>query len=183
MALTYRDRRVYDIMTALLITLSFAFLAREQYHRLLLLVPILCINRETAFLVPLVFIVWGWSRIERKAYMLMLSYMAVTFGTIQAGLRIIYAESPLWTEFFQLWNNIQRYIDAPLLTTIFSAVIALICWRVVQSWRNQHPFLQVTFLTTVPLLFVFYLVAGVSFETRVFAEVFSVIWVMILPTD
>lgn len=102
MALTYRDRRVYDIMTALLVTLSFTFLARAQYRRLLLLFPVLCANRETAFLVPLVFMVWGRSRIDRKKYLLMLSYMVGIFGTIQAVLRIIYAESSLWTEFFQL---------------------------------------------------------------------------------
>jgi hypothetical protein len=52
-------------------------------------------------------------------------------------------------------------------------------WACVRRWREHPYFVRVAFVVLLPALLGVYLVVGWPYEIRVFAEAWTVVWMMV----
>lgn len=173
-----RDFKVYDIATAAWFALSIGLLARGKLGSYYLLFPIGCLNRETAFLMTLLFIVY-FARSPRWAGVM---YQAIVYVLVRALVLMAYADQPGVTLLFRPVENIHEFAAHPVQSVIHWTGFALITWLCLRNWSAQPRLLRQAFLVFAPALMMMYLFFGVSFEIRVFAEIYPVIFGLIAGT-
>lgn len=170
-------RKVYDMTTVFLFALSFVFLLRGWFREYALLFPLVCLNRETAILLPLFFAVWYWRRMKRLSdWLLLFAYQVAAFAIIQGAIHLYYADLTGESVALRLVDNLQFFAAHLLPTALLLAVVILLFSA---AHRSEQPFLRTAFYCMFPPLLVAYLVTGYGFEVRVFAEVYPVV-VMLL---
>ena len=79
----------------------------------------------------------------------------------------------------RLSENLRMYTYYPLLTFLHWALFVLLLWRIIMNWNRTPEILRLSFSLLFPVLMVVYLVAGFSFEVRVFAEVYPITTVIL----
>lgn len=173
----------YDIMTAFLMTLSYLFILKKKHLYLILLFPILCVNRETAFLVTVLSAVWFWRKIKLSEWMLMIVYQVATFVLIQFLIHIHYRNYPGVDSHLQLMDNINIFIHSPYLTVALIVGLSIVIGLVAMNWKHKSSFLRTAFLILFPIQFALYLLFGNGYELRVFAEVYPIIFILIYPKE
>jgi hypothetical protein len=169
---------VYDLATAAWFAFSIGLLARGKVGIYYLLFPLGCLNRETAFLMTLLFLVhFGLSHWRGVLY------QAGLFVVIRALIVIAYADLPGFSVELQPASNWQLFAEHPLLSAIHWTGFAVIAWLCVRNWSTQPVLLRQAFLVFAPALLILYLLFGVSFELRVFAELYPVAFALIYPIE
>ncbi len=176
--LTVWQHKPYDMTTAFLMTLSFLLIERDNRRALMWLFPLICLNKETAFFVALLFAVWHWRKILLSDWLMGVSFMGIVYVIIQASIRLTFASAPGTGNPLRLADNLQLFAASPLASLIHVSALALILWLVFRSWDHKPLLLRTAFLVIFPLLFVLYLVTGWAFEVRVFVEVFPVVYLL-----
>lgn len=173
----------YDIMTALLMTLCYLFILRQKHLYLILLFPILCMNRETAFLVTILCAVWFWRKMRLSEWMLMIVYQAATFVLIQSLIHVHYSNYPGVDSHTQLMDNISIFVHSPALTVLLIVGLSVVVGLVAMNWKQSLNFLRTSFLILFPIQFALYLLFGNGYELRVFAEVYPILFILIYPKE
>ena len=172
------QRKVYDLPTALFFTLTLAFFQRRQLRAYALLFPLATLNRETSILLTLLFAVYFFRRLDRRAYLLHLVYQLVIYGTITIALRVIFADLPGQSVYFQLPTNLQLYRRAPIgATVLFLSMLAILA-LVWIKWRRAPQLARTAFLVFAPLLTLFFFLVGWGFEVRFFLELLPVVMIV-----
>jgi hypothetical protein len=178
LSLSFYQRKPYDIPAAFLFTLAFLLMARGQLARLVVLFPVLCLTKETAIFIPLLFAVWFWRRIRLTRWLLLLGYQAAVFIMVQSVIRSYYASAPGYNNPLRLMDNLIMYWQRPAMTALFLLFAAWVLWRVFRGWNDKPPFLRTALTVLAPLVLILHLVTGYPFEIRVFAEVFPILYLM-----
>ncbi len=178
------SRQMYDFATLFFFTLELALLARRQWKWFLAVFPVACLNRETTFLLSLVFAVHYYPLVERQFLVKMLAVQGLIYLAIRVPLLWLFKDNPgNAVEVFlpvQLYVLSQIFAFSPigLLALLFVlcgfAILALMLYR----WNAKPPFLREAAMVAVPLLVVSYLVFGLPFEIRVFYEAFPVVFLL-----
>jgi hypothetical protein len=177
-SLSMFQRKVYDLPTALFFTLTLAFFQRRQLRAYALLFPLATLNRETSILLTLLFAVYFFRRLDRRAYLLHLVYQLVIYGTITIALRVIFADLPGQSVYFQLPTNLQLYRRAPIgATVLFLSMLAILA-LVWIKWRRAPQLARTAFLVFAPLLTLFFFLVGWGFEVRFFLELLPVVMIV-----
>ena len=173
--LIMRSKHPYDVPTAMFFTWSLALLQRERFKAYAFLFPFICLNRETAILLPALFGVHFFSRMDRRSYLVLLIYQLAVYAGIRIELMWIFADNPGSEFLFRPRENLQFYADNPVATYLFILFVATVLCLVAARWRQAPPLMRTAFLIWTPVLSVLYLISGVSFEVRVFVELLPVV--------
>jgi hypothetical protein len=178
------SRQMYDFATLFFFTLELALLARRQWKWFLAVFPLACLNRETTFLLSLVFAVHYYPLVERQFLVKMLAVQALIFVIIRAPLLWLFKDNPgnavevfLPVQLYVL-SQILAFSPIGLLALLFVLCGFVILFLMLYRWNDKPPFLREAALVTIPLLVVSYLVFGLPFEIRVFYEAFPVVFVL-----
>ena len=175
------ERKVYDLSTAFFITLALNLLVRKNFKAFYLLYPLSCLNRETTFLLTLLFIVYYFRKLRIRDYIFGLIYQVIIYFSIRLFLMFIFRNNPGFPMYYRLIENFQLYYSEPIKTIIFAAVVLIIFIFVVYRWSTKPEFLRVGLQVFFPVLFILYIFLGVSFEFRVFIEVYPILILLIWP--
>jgi hypothetical protein len=171
----------YDVATAFLFCLSFALLAHGKYTSYAVVFLLATLNRETTFLLILFFLIRYWRRMPILDYSVMLAFQIGAYAIIQGSLRYIFMDHPGTSADFQPFHNLGVYAGAPVSTLALLTLFAVTLYFVRRGWQGKPLYLRTAFVLLFPLQVLLHLTLGGAFEIRVYAEVFPVIWLLMLP--
>lgn len=169
---------IYDIPTAMFFTVSLALFARRKFIPYLILFPFACLNRETTILLTVLFAVFFFGRLEKKAYLILLVSQIIIYAVVFLAVRIAFRDTPGREFFDALLYNLRIYASVPVLTAILVDVFLAVFLVVNHKWERAPYLMRTAFLVFAPILTIMYLFIGVSFEVRVFIELLPVIIVI-----
>jgi len=169
-------RLQYDLTTAWLWTLALLYIAKEETYNYLMLFPLICLNRETAFLLIIIYTIHKPHDISETAYQI------GVYALVAVALRVMFADNGGVESWVEPLQNIQRFINHPVQTLLHIATAGVMLWIAAKGWQQKPAFLRLAFLVLAPALTAAYIIAGQSFEVRVFWELFPVVVLLALPT-
>lgn len=176
-----RTYTIYDFATLLLWTLAILFIEEQRMIGFYSVFILACINKETAFLLGVIFLIRAAKSLPRPR---MYRHLAVQ-GTIWIAVRYIimsaYQANPGGPFEFQGWNNIAILFHPARLIKVLPFYLAY-GLLVRHDWRQKPPFLRSAFLATFVPFVVFFFFVGVIDELRIFYEVFPLILLLSLPS-
>jgi hypothetical protein len=181
--------KVYDIPTALLFTMAFIFLYKREYLNYTLLFPLLCLNRETGFLLILVTVFWVlyWRFLMKPPgnhwnlrMIAVVLWEIVMYLGIRAYLLYRFAGFPGDTYQWHLLHNLQSYLDAPVAALLLFGVTGAMLYFIWKAFSNVDlHFFIAAFWIVFPVQILLYLTLGLIWELRVFAESVPLIAVLL----
>jgi hypothetical protein len=171
--------KVYDIATVMFFALSFGLLARRRFKLYYLLFLIASINRETTFLLTLFFMVYFHNKLPGLQYILGLIYQGIAYSIVKVAIMAVYARLPGTPMQWRPVEVLKGYVDKPVwfavvFLTFFLILIVVALWR----WDEKPLFLRVAFGTIFPVQLLLHIFLGYSYEIRVFAEVFPILFML-----
>jgi len=176
--LFFRESKVYDIPTAVSFALGLACMARGMWREYVWVFILGCVNRETMALLTLVFAVYFFRRMGRGVWLGGIALQALIWVLVRIQVMVWFAARD-GVEFLYLpLENVAAFMRVPWQGAVHWAGFALVIWLCLRHWQRKPALLRTAFAVLMPALLVFYLVLGVAFEVRVFAEVFPVVWVL-----
>lgn len=170
--------KVYDLATAAFVALGLGLMARGKLLHYLAMFAVANFNRETMFLLTMVFIVYFFWRLELKRYLMAIGCQLVIFCLARALLMIRFAANPGTVMLVRPVENLQLFLASPIGSLVHWLGFGLVLWLCLRRWKITPRLLQVAFAVMMPVLLILYLVIGWAFEIRVFAEVYPVVWVI-----
>ena len=176
-------RWMYDIATVALFTLALYYIFSLQNWKYLVVFALATLNRETSFLLIIVYVVF-WLYCGRYTWLFhygkwMTLCQIYIYGVITYPLRVMFQYNPGVVVLIEPMQNLQRYATHPLQTLLYVGVLGIVLWRVFRNWNSKPFSLRLAFVVMFPVLFVLYLVCGQSFEVRVFWEVYPLIVLLV----
>jgi hypothetical protein len=168
-------KHTYDVPTAMFFTLALALLKKGRFKLYAWLFPLVCLNRETAILLTVLFAVYFYRRLDRRVYWIYMGYQTVVYVLIRLALMWIFAGEPGQPFYFRPMENWKIYTSAIFTTNIFLLFVIAVGYILFLKWRSSPALMRSAFLVFTPLLAVSYLLLGVSFEIRVFIELLPVV--------
>lgn len=167
--------KVYDLATGTLFTLCLGLLRRMQLGWFTAVFAVSCLNRETSFLLTLVFSLYLFGQISFNRLALGVLLQGAIFLSVRLWLWHLYSGNAGADAVIDPLDNLQIFARMPWESWVHWSVMAMIAWRVLRQWKLAPSLWQLTWLTMFPLLLVMYLVFGAAFEVRVFAELWPVV--------
>ena len=177
-----RERLPYDLMTVFLFTLSLLLLAQDKFLAYCLLFPIVCLNRETGFLL-IVFTVFYDHDVRIGRDSLVVLYQVLVWFAVRLGLLYAFRNNGGVDAFVMPVHNLQVFLAHPLYTLIHALVFGAILLLVVRHWWRKPLFLRKAFIIFMPILLVAYWVFGQPYELRVFWEVYPVTALLLIAPE
>lgn len=160
---------VYDYPTLFLWTWFFLALAQKQWTLSLCLTALAILNKETALLMPLVWLLYGREQVTPRRYWGML---AVQSAIVLVGWSVIawlYRNNEGGLFEFNLATHLMQYRSEPLVPAmLLVGVVALFT----VAWPIVPPLLKSSAILLLPLSGL-YLLFGWPYEFRVFYEVYA----------
>lgn len=175
---------LYDFPSLFLFTLALAFMVRERWNFYLLIFLLASLNKETAFLLTLVFIPYYYEKkkIEPRQFWNLLLLQVGIYIFIKFVLFYAFSNNPgVITEFHLVENTyiiLLRILGHPVITVGSWLILA---FAVFYRWREKPEFLKYSLWIFLPL-FLLYLLFGNYGELRVFYEVFPIFVLLIAHT-
>lgn len=178
MALFFIQAKPYDLAAALFVAAGLAAIGRQELSSYFALFAFACANRETAVLLTLVFVVYYFGQMGWKLYALSVGYQGLLWAAVRTCLVIIYAGSPGVDGLVRPVENLQVFVRHPGWSLVHWSVVGALIWLCVSRQQAAGRLHRTAFWVMGPALLALYLVMGVAFEVRVFAEIWPVVWVM-----
>ena len=181
MGLFFNQSKAYDLATAAFFAFGLGLMVREKLSEYFALFAFACVNRETAFLLTMVFAIYYGIRGQGLGVRwigLGVLYQVFIFLVVRSCVMVIFAVNDGVEMLVRPWQNVQLFLADLPASAIHWGAFAVVIWLCVRRWKAQPLMLRVAFAVLMPALTGMYLVLGYSFEVRVFAEVFPVAWVM-----
>ena len=172
------QRKVYDLATAATFAYCLGLMARGKLLQYLGVFALANFNRETSVLLAGVFLVHFFDRLPWRNYLLLAGSQVLIFLAIRLAITTIYVDAPGSTMLIRPIENIQIFLQSPMWSLVHWTLFALVLWLCARQWKNTPRILRVAILVMMPALLLMYLVLGYSYEIRVFAEIYPVVWVM-----
>lgn len=177
--LMFVANHIYDFSILFLFTLELAALARGRVKSYLLLYPFTCLAKETALLLPIVFVLKFYLNTNRRLFYKLLSLQLIMWGSIRLILYWIFRENSGGMIEFHLTEWIFAVSTAPILMFIIYIGFGLfIGGLVVHNWSNKPLLLRQAALVIIPVLSTLHLFFGIPLELRVFYEAYPVIYLL-----
>lgn len=176
----FMECKVYDLSTALFFAVALGLLARGKFKEYYLLFPLACLNRETPFLLIIFFAVYYFSKLENRVWAAGIVYQGFVFIMIRIFLMSAFANNAGTQFLFQPLENFSEHMKYPLASVLFFGGVMIIIWMCMRKWQEKPIFLRTAVILFTPALMVLYGFFGVAFEIRVFAEVYPVVWALVI---
>lgn len=177
--LMFVANHIYDLSVLFFFTLGLAFLAHARLRSFLWLFPFVCLAKETALLLTLVFAVHFYRKIDRRLFYQILTLQILMWNGIRFILKWIF------------WNNLGGDFEihlrdwlyavsiAPVLMfLIYAVAVLLLGLLIIRGWNSSPIFIRQVALFIVPLLSILHLFLGMPLELRVFFEVYPVVFLL-----
>ncbi len=174
------ENKVYDLSTAAIFAFSLGFLARAKFGNFYALYPIGCLNRETMFLVTIFFAVHYFWKMRVAEYLLGLAYQWSVFVAIHLFVSKIFEGNAGQSFYFWPLRVTTDYLSSPVLLVVLILTVAAAVYFIKRQWTGKPAFLRSAVVIILPVLFVLHMAMGMAFEIRVFAEVYPVVWVLMV---
>jgi hypothetical protein len=179
------SRQIYDFTTLWLFTLGLALIACARWRAFVVLFPFACLNKETAILLTLVFVIrharrpHAWSG---STFRWLLAYQLVMFLIIRGGLLYVFRNNPGATVEMHLFDHNWQVLLHPswMSKRLLLAVGALLVG--VSGWTRKPTFLRDALLALAPVLLVMGLTVGQVDEIRAYYEVYPVVALLVAET-
>jgi hypothetical protein len=165
---------IYDFTTLFLFTFAQVLMIEKKWKSYLILFPFVCLNKETAIMLPVVFSFYYFRRMDRSLLFRLLDMQLIIFGLVQAALVSIFINNPGGFIELHFGDHILAMQKFPLLSILSALIILVILFLVFYKWNQKPAFLRYCAAGIIPLM-VFYIFFGFPFEIRVFYEFFAVI--------
>jgi hypothetical protein len=178
--LAVASTHIYDIPTAFLFTLSLALLKDQRLDAFGYLFPIVCLNRETAFLLPIFFAVYFSHKLSTRTLIFLGAIQIGIFMAIQIGLRWIFRDLPASSFPSFLSSSTSPYIQYQVILTHLLLALLLL-GLFLARWPNLPYFLKKASQIFLPILGALYLMFGQPYEFRVFLEALPIILLAGVP--
>ena len=171
--LMLRITHLYDLLTLALWTASLGAMAHRRHALYLALFAAGCLNRETAALLVVVYVLqFGFTRL--------VLVQAVLYAGVRAMLMAVMAGRPgqlVEVHLAEHWPQMVDDIERVMLYLILAAIVAGLIAR---RFTSKPRLLRIAAIVTVPVLVVAYFVAGYPFEFRVFYEAYPAVALLAL---
>ena len=177
-----RQMKIYDTSTLFFFTLSLALIKREKTMVYLFLFPIICLNKETSILLTVIYFFSFKNKQNPKLFYGSISLQILIYFFIR--LLLLHAFQNNEGVVAQFWpvRNLLIYLERPTQSIIFFTIIGIILLVIFKDWKDKPIFLRNSFILLGAPLSALYFFMGVSFEFRVFIEIFPLIFLLILPS-
>jgi hypothetical protein len=172
-----KERKVYDLGTAMWFALALGLLARRKMDHYFAAFTFASVNRETTFLLMLVFMAYFFGKMGWKEYAISVGYQGYLFAAVRVCLVMIFASYPGVDMLVRPLENLQAYMSVAGL--VQAALFGVVLWWCMRNLPRVPRILQVAFLVMMPTLIVLYIVLGWPYEIRVFAEIWPVVWIIV----
>lgn len=180
MILFARDCKVYDLATAGFFAFGIGAMKRNKLGLFYAIFILSSINRETTIILTVIFAIYFIKKMSITSLILGVGFQISVFILIRIWIAILFKDNIGVDGVIRPIENLRLYTYYPLLTFIHWGIIALVTWRIVRKWKTVPQILRISFTILFPLLMGVYIIAGFSFETRIFAEVypiaFNILW-------
>jgi hypothetical protein len=180
--LIFKDQKIYDISTAFFFTLGLAFLARHKFIMFSILYPLACLNRETTIILTLFFMVYFLRKIKLGIYIVALAYQVLAYLIIRLLIMQVFFRNPGTIAYFRPLQNLLAYLNNPFQTFVFISLSSILFYIIIYRWVEKPLFLRTAFWVFIPTLTILYFLFGVSFEIRVFIEVYPIALLLALQS-
>jgi hypothetical protein len=167
--------KIYDPATVFFFALSLGFIARGQLKEYYFLFPFATLNRETTFLLVIVFSLYYCHRISFVKYVCGIIYQALVYILIKLCLSHLFAGNGGKPMYFLEYKVFQVYMSNPLLTAGVIFIFVVCMYYVFRNWMEKPLFLRVAFLSIFPVQILLHILLGYAYELRVFIESVPVI--------
>ena len=165
----------YDIPTVFLFTWCLGLIKSFKVRTYLVVFPFVVLNRETAFLLIILFAVFFWGRLNHKVVGALTASQVALYLSIQFIVRYIFRDAP-GTETTITFVNFVTSATGKYFIVFSHMLIGLLTISLIHSkWYLLPHFLRDAVVIFLPVLTTLYFMFGYPFELRVFLEVLPVI--------
>lgn len=169
------EMHVYDLATIMFFALGLALLAQKNFRTYYLIFLLATLNRETSFLLTLIFMVYGIQEMSPRAWLLGVLYQVLSWFGVRSVLEFTLVSvpgDPFWWTFPKVpVTHLENYGK----TLVLLSILIFILFLVLRKWGQKPQFLRLAFLVLFPIQVVLYILVGSPFEIRVFAESLPVV--------
>jgi hypothetical protein len=173
------QRHIYDFPTLFLFTLALALLAHERFFEYLLLLPLVCLAKETAFLLIFFFALDFCAR--TRQYAILLGAQILIYAAIRFGLMWIFRNNAGSDLEFHLMDQIQFYSANPSFALLLFGFVGAVMALAAYQFSAKPKFLCDAVLTIAIPLVVLFIFFGFPFELRVFFEAHPALLLVCVP--
>lgn len=175
---------IYDPSTLLLFALGFLVLIRQQTLLFYLVFFLTCLNKETAVLLIFAFIAVYEVNRSKLSVVLHVAGLLILFGAIKSLLFLWFRNNVgEVVEFWFFKHNLTLWSAVSFPELLFFAFkVFLFCYFVFTGWNLKNVLLKRIFMFMLaPFLILVFLWGWVD-ETRVYFELFPIVFLLSLPT-
>jgi len=169
-----------DPLNLLFTVLAFLLIVRRRDPWLIPVVILASLNRETAILIPAVYLLARWGEAPAEKVVSNATLLAGCWAAVFVGLRVLYGTRPGYTPLIQWPGNV-----ASGMPTLFAVVLFGVLW--VLPWlapKDAPPLLRRSLWLVPPFVLIHYLVAVVE-EVRLFLPLAPIViplsWWVLFP--
>lgn len=166
--------QIYDIGTLALFPAAIAAMQQRRWMVYLLLFTLACINRETAFLLGLLYLVLEYRQVGRERWWMPITQITI-FMVIRYTIAIVFANNPGGPVEYHWAQHIPTIFAKLDYTAYAVSLISIVLYLAFRHHRDKPPILVTSALVFLPVLTLAYFVVGVPFEFRIFFEVYPVL--------
>lgn len=186
-------RKPYDLMTACLVSLFLYYFWTDQRVKHLIVFALACLNRETAILLVLFYVVylfsmlkckfvkWEIYKVVRWEIVGMSLLQGVIYLLITLGIRSVFATAEGSSAWIEPAENILKFANQPYRFMLHLYGLLGLLWWMSRGWEHKPYYLRFAFSLFAPLLLIMYVVFGQAFEIRVFWEIAPLVIILSLP--
>lgn len=178
-------RKPYDLMTACLVSLFLYYFWTGQKVKHLIVFALACLNRETAILLVLFYVVFLLTLLKYKSVRWEIVGMSVLQGVIYLlitlGIRYVFVTTEGSSAWIEPAENILKFANQPYRFMLHLYGLLGLLWWMSRGWERKPYYLRYAFGLFAPLLLIMYVVFGQAFEIRVFWEIAPLVILLSLP--
>ena len=168
--LFFRQGYLYDFSVLLTWVWLFVGIARQRWLATLLLSVVLALNKETALLAPLFWLVYGWRERNQLPYWRFLFGQTAIVGTIWLAQQWLFRANPGSSFEFHWHVHLDTYSSNPWPLLALAAAGAA---TLVLAWPSAPQLVRSALVLLLPLSGL-YVLFGFPYELRVYYELYPI---------
>jgi len=177
-------RKPYDLMTAWLFTWCFLLILKRNDLGYLVVFILACINRETAFLLILVYMVSRLVELEFVKSLWIVACQIFIYLDIALMIRLIFRDLPsVVDKKFEIdWTrNFIAFLHNPYLFLFHVGIVLLVLWRIHKVWKFRPLLPKIVLFIFAPILTFAYVFGCQPFEIRMYWELYPAMGLLMIP--
>ncbi|MCC7118673.1 MAG: hypothetical protein IT310_09125 [Anaerolineales bacterium] len=179
---TLTNRHIYDFSALFLFTLALLLMAQNKWTTYFCAYICACLNKETAILLPLVFLIHFRKQLNVTTTWKLFGWQIAIYSVIRFAIMLNFRSNPGTIIESHILEHFSFIQSAPVLVLGYVVYFILIAFMIKKDFHEKPSFLREAFATLLPVMFILYLLGGSPFEIRVFYEVYPVLFLLAIPT-